>query len=135
MLPILLALVALLIVLSAFFIVPENMRKNIGGHVGFQDRGLKGQGVPGYMSMRGYQGFAEPTAIGARYFPPEPTFDEETDQPIPIAAGYKSNGGRPAYRQRVYKAAKKKRKALGFSEDDIADLKKYGPDWTMRSDP
>ncbi len=119
----------------AFFIVPENMRKNIGGHVGFQDKGLVGQGVPGYMSMRGYQGFAEPTAIGARYFAPESKFDEETDQPLPIAVGYKSNGGRPAYRNRVYNAAKKNRKSLGFTKKDVSDLKKYGPDWTMKGDP
>ncbi len=114
-----------------FFLVPPNMRSNIGGHAGFQDRGQVGTGVPGYMSMRGYQGFEEPTAIGARYFPPEPDFDEESDQPTPIAAGYVSNGGRPAYRQRVYNAAKKRKKALGFDTESLEGLSKegYAPDW------
>jgi len=115
-----------------FFLVPPNMRSNIGGHAGFQDRGQVGTGVPGYMGMRGYQGFEQPTAIGARYFAPEPDYDETSDQPTPIAAGYVSNGGRPAYRQRVYNAAKKDQKALGFSKKDVTDLSKegYGPDWT-----
>jgi len=117
-----------------FFLVPPNMRKNIGGHAGFQDRGQVGTGVPGYMSMRGYQGFEQPTAIGARYFPPEPDYDETSDQPTPIAAGYVSNGGRPAYRNRVYNAAKKKRKTFGFSREDMDDLSKkgYDEDWQAK---
>ncbi len=96
-------------------------------------------GVPGYMSKRGYQGFDIPTPIGARYFPPDPKFDEETDKALPIALGYKSNGGRPAYRQRVYNAAKKggirASKAMGFSRQDLEDLGQSaydGPGWTVR---
>lgn len=117
----------------AFFLVPIEMRKNIGGHAGFQDRNLAGMGVPGYMSMRGYQGFEEPTAIGARYYPPQPDFDEETDNAIPIAVGYKANGGREAYRQRVWNAAKKDPKKYGFSKKDLELLgpEGYGPDWTV----
>lgn len=118
----------------AYFLVPPEMQKNIGGHAGFQDRGLKGQGVPGYTSMRGYSGFDVPTPIGARYFPPQPDFDEETDQAVPIAAGYKANGGRPAYRQRVYNAAKKDRRKWGLSKKQLDELgpEGYGPDWTAR---
>lgn len=115
-----------------FFLVPREMQKNIGGHAGFQDRGLAGQGVPGYTRMPGYMGEAVPTAIGARWFPPQPDYDDDTDAPIPIAAGYKQNGGRPAYRQRVYNAAKKDRKKWGLSRKDLDDLGPdgYGPDWS-----
>ena len=117
------------------FLVPRDQQKLIGGHAGFQDRGLQGSGVPGYTRMRGYSGFDIPTPIGARYFPPEPAYSEETDQAIPIAAGYKANGGRPAYRQRVYNAAKKDRKSLGFSRKDVDDIlgpDGYLPDWEAK---
>ncbi len=117
-----------------FYLVPPEMQANIGGHAGFQDRSLAGQGIPGYTSMRGYSGFAEPTAIGARYFPPEPDYDDGTDKPKPIAVGYVSNGGREAYRERVWKAARKNRQALGFSKKDIDDIlgpAGYGPDWSI----
>lgn len=118
----------------AMYLVPQAMQKNINGHAGFQDRTRSLQGVPGYSHRRGYGAFDVPTPIGARYFPPEKDWDEETDQPTPLAVGYKANGGRPAYRQRVFNAAKKNRKKYGFSRDDIDQLgpEGYGPDWSAR---
>ncbi len=117
-------------------LVPREFQKNLNGHAGFQDRGLDGMGVPGYTKRgRNYSmlGTTIPTPMGARYFPPEPDFDEATDNPIPIAAGYKWNGGRPAYRQRVFKAAMNNPKGLGFKNRNQVEKQlgeeAYLPGW------
>lgn len=105
---------------------PDVAKRDFGGHPGFQDLdAMSGSGIARYSQARGYQGgYDTPTKVGARYFAPEPKFDERTDQPMPIAMGNKWDGGTPAYRERVYAAAKKDRKKLGFSNEDIEVLKK-----------
>ncbi len=110
-------------------LVPQRFQANLNGHAGFQSKDLSGMGIPGY-TRRGTNyrmlGFTVPTPMGARYFPPEPDFDPDTDKPLPIAAGYKWNGGRPAYRERVYKAARKNARGLGWkSRDEV--VKQLGP--------
>ena len=117
-------------------LVPREFQKNLNGHAGFQDRGLAGMGVPGYTKRgRNYSmlGTTVPTPMGARYFPPEPEYDEATDNPLPIAAGYKWNGGRPAYRERVFNAAKGHAKDLGWkNEKEVEKLlgpSAYMPGW------
>lgn len=117
------------------YLVPPSQRGLIAGHAGFQDRGLRGMGIPGYTDMRGYAGFDFPMPIGARYFPPEPDYDNDTDNPLPIAAGYQMNGGREAYRQRVYNAAKADYKTMGFKKSEVdkeLGPDAYGPDWTSK---
>ncbi len=110
----------------AFYLLPPDIAKSrFKGHAGFQDSvpGVHGSGIPRFSQMPGYRGSDTPTKVGARYFAPQPDFDERTDQPIPIAIGSKYDiGGAPAYRVRVHAAAKKDRKKLGFSRQDIDDL-------------
>lgn len=93
------------------------------GDQAFRDRGIFGAGVPGYAGARGYTPFDTPTAVGARYFFPEPKYDEETDQAIPAAKGNKWDGGRPVYQERVYAAAKKIGKEQGLKSKQIDELK------------
>ncbi len=111
--------------MAIFMLPPDVAKRDFGGHPGFQTRGsMSGSGIARWSSARGYQGgYDTPTKVGARYFSPEGKFDETTDQQIPMAMGNKWDGGGPAYRERVYAAAKKDRKKLGFSNADIADLK------------
>ena len=120
----------------AYLMLPPSASKNLFyGHMGFQDRGLVGEGIPGYTRKPAYEGFDTPEPIGARYFPPEGKWDEETDVQLPIAAGYVSNGGRPAYRQRVFNAAKKDPKAIGMKMKDVDDIlgpDAYGPDFSSK---
>ena len=59
-------------------------------------------------------------------FFPEPDYDDRTDQPLPVAQGNKWDGGRPAYRTRVWEAAKKVGKDQGFSTKEIDSLKPTG---------
>lgn len=94
-----------------------------GGERAFTDRGILGAGVPGYARASGYTPYEVPTAVGARYFFPEPDYDDLTDAQIPAAMGNKWDGGREAYRERVYKAAKKVGKDQGLKPKDIEDLK------------
>ena len=95
------------------------------GDTAFRDRGLYGMGIAGYTGAQGYTPYERPTAVGARYFVAEEfsEYDKQTDKQIPIAQGNKWDGGRPAYRQRVYAAAKKGGKHLGFSKEDVEGLK------------
>lgn len=87
----------------------------------FTDRGILGVGIPNYTRAQGYTPFEIPTAVGARMFnsPDFSDFDDETDQPIPIAKGNKWDGGRPAYQQRVYNAKKKLGKQGGYKQSDL----------------
>lgn len=91
----------------------------------FVDRGgpLFGAGMPRYARAQGYTPYSEPTKVGARYFILGGEYDEETDQPIPDATGNKWDGGKPAYQQRVYNAAKKVGKDRGLSTKQIDALK------------
>lgn len=111
--------------MALYLLPPDVARKDFKGHPGFQDSipGVRGSGVAGYAQKPGYHGYDTPTKVGARYFAPQPKFDELTDQPIPIATGNKWDGGAEPYRTRVYNAAKKNRQSLGFSQEDIDDLK------------
>ena len=111
--------------MALFILPPDVAKRDFGGHPGFQDLSpASGSGIPRYAQARGFMGgYDTPTKVGARYFAPQPKYDEGTDQPIPIATGNKWDGGGEVYRQRVYAAAKKDRKELGFSREDIDDLK------------
>ena len=82
-----------------------------------------GRGMASYERRTGYTPYAKPTKVGARYFFPEPDYDESTDQPIPAAQGNKWDGGKPEYQRRVYAAAQKVGKDQGLSPADIARLK------------
>ncbi len=82
---------------------------------------LFGAGVPGYARHSGYTPSSIPTAVGARMFFPDPEYDG--DDAVPAAMGNKWDGGRPAYRERVYAAAKKFGKDQGLSNKDIGELK------------
>ncbi len=93
------------------------------GDKAFHDRGIAGVGIPGYANAQGYTPYDKPTKVGARYFFPEPDYDEQTDQQIPAAKGNKWDGGKAVYRQRVYAAAKKVGKHQGLSNAQIQDLK------------
>lgn len=93
------------------------------GDNAFRDRGLMGVGIQGYSGAQGYTPYDTPTKVGARYFFPDPEYDEATDQPKPAAMGNKWDGGKAVYRQRVYAAAKKIGKKQGLSNEDIEDLK------------
>ncbi len=110
----------------AFYLLPPDIAKSrFNGHAGFQDSvpGVSGSGISRYSRATGYRGYDTPTKVGARYFAPQPEYDERTDQPIPMAIGSKYDmGGVEAYRVRVHAAAKKNRKKLGFSRSDIDDL-------------
>ena len=78
------------------------------GDQAFRDRGLVGVGIQGYSGAQGYTPSDIPTKVGARYFLSEARsdFDDDTDQPIPIAKGNKWDGGKAVYQQRVYNAMK-----------------------------
>lgn len=93
------------------------------GDQAFRDRGIAGVGVPGYSGARGYSPSPYPTKVGARYFFPDPNYDETTDQPIPAAQGNKWDGGKAVYQERVYAAAKKIGKDQGLSPKQIEFLK------------
>ncbi len=111
--------------MAIFMLPPDVAKRDFGGHPGFQSRtSQSGTGIARYSQARGFQGgYDTPTKVGARYFPPQPEFNDVTDQPLPIATGNKWDGGGEAYRERVYNAAKKDRKKLGFTRSDISDLK------------
>lgn len=106
----------------AIYVVPPEMRKNIGGHAGFTDSGRSGMGIPAYTRRPGYQGFSVPTPIGARWFPPEPDYDDD-DNAVPMATGNTMQGGRPVYQEKVYQQAKKVGRAHGLSRKQIDELK------------
>ncbi len=93
------------------------------GDQAFRDRGIYGAGVPGYTGAQGYTPYEVPTAVGARYFFPDPPYDENTDQAIPAAKGNKWDGGRAVYQERVYQAAKKVGKDQGLKPSSIEELK------------
>lgn len=89
----------------------------------FGDRGgLLGSGIPGYARHQGYTASRIPTAVGARYF--AGLYDSTGDHEVPIAKGNKWDGGKLAYQQKVYNAAKRDHKELGFSSKDMTDLSK-----------
>ncbi len=94
------------------------------GDQAFRDRGRLGVGIPGYSGAQGYTPYDVPTKVAARYFVGE-DFSDYDDQDVqkPIAQGNKWDGGKEVYRQRVYAAAKKGGKDLGFSNKDIDELK------------
>ncbi len=110
----------------AFYLLPPDVAKSkFKGHAGFQDSipGVSGSGIPRF-SGASYSGYDIPTKVGARYFFPEPEYDERTDQPIPAAMGSKYDiGGVEAYRVKVHAAAKKVGKDQGLTESQIDDLK------------
>lgn len=109
-----------------FYLLPPDIAKRLfKGHAGFQDSvpGVSGSGIARFFRSPGYRGYDTPTKVGARYFFPQPAFDEKTDQPIPVATGSKWDGGAPAYQHRVYAAAKKVGKAQGLKSAQIEDLK------------
>ncbi len=108
----------------ASYIVSKVNPKEWGGRstLVFRDDGGSGYGVPGYVNMPGYLSSMDPKPIGARYFPPEPARDSE-DNPLPMVVGNTMTGGREAYRENVYKEAKKGGDRLGFTTQDIEDLK------------
>ncbi|MEE9198068.1 MAG: hypothetical protein V3U45_07970 [bacterium] len=127
---ILLAVAVLLAMSMAFYLLPPDIAKSrFKGHAGFQDSvpGVSGSGIPRF-SGANYSGYDTPTKIGARYFFPEPDYNEVTDQPLPAAMGHKADGGAPAYRNRVYAAAKKVGKQQGLTEAMIDELKPKGVD-------
>ncbi len=110
----------------AFYLLPPDIAKRLfKGHAGFQDSvpGVHGSGIPRF-SGASYKGYDTPTKVGARYFFPEPDYDERTDQPLPAAVGSKYDvGGAPAYRIAVHAAAKKVGKKQGLTQSQIDDLK------------
>lgn len=81
---------------------------------------LFGSGIPGYARSSGYTPSDIPTAVGARMFFPDPEYDG--DDAIPAAMGNKWDGGRPAYQERVYAAAKKIGKDQGLKPAQIDEL-------------
>ncbi len=83
---------------------------------------MSGAGIPRYSNAK-FTGYDLPTKVGARYFPPEPDYDPNTDQPVPMAMGNRYDGGQAAYQERVYDAAEKDGKKLGLSRSDIRALK------------
>ncbi len=93
------------------------------GDNAFRDRGLMGVGIQGYAGAQGYTPYDVPTKVGARYFFPEPDYDEATDQPVPAAQGNKWDGGKAVYRERVYAAATTVGKDQGLKPKDIEALK------------
>jgi len=111
----------------AFYLLPPDVAKrDFKGHAGFQDSvpGVSGSGIARYARAPGYRGYDTPTKVGARYFFPDPEYDERTDQPIPAAIGSKyDTGGVEAYRMKVYKAAQDVGKAQGLKPSQIPDLK------------
>ncbi len=110
----------------AFYLLPPDIAKSrFKGHAGFQDSvpGVSGSGIPRF-SGASYTGYDTPTKVGARYFFPQPDYDERTDQPIPAAIGSKYDiGGVEAYRVKVHAAAKKMGKKQGLTEKQINALK------------
>ncbi len=108
----------------AYYLLPEKDQKRFRGHAGFQDAvpGVRGSGIAGYSQRPGYRGYDTPTKVGARYFFPEPDYDDTSDQPVPAATGNKWDGGGEAYRTRVYKAAKSVGKKQGLTDDDVDSL-------------
>ncbi len=98
----------------------------------FQGRGL-GSGIPRYADKPGFPTMdAKPIAVGARWFPPDPDYDED-DNPVPLAMGSKWEGGREVYQLKVYEAAKEHGKDLGMKQKDIDDLKPFAPDGGFRA--
>ena len=93
------------------------------GDRAFTDRGAFGFGIPRYTRATGYTASDVPTKVGARYFIAGGDYDPDTDVPVPDAMGNKWDGGKPAYQQRVYNAAKKVGKARGLSTSQIDELK------------
>ena len=84
----------------------------------FVDRGAVGRGLAGYRRLAGYQPSLVPTKVGARHFFPESDYDAE-DVEVPVAVGNKWDGGKRAYQERVYEAAKKIGKAHGLKTKQI----------------
>ena len=80
--------------------------------------------MPGYSRAVGYTPSLIPTAVGARYFFPDPDFDDDTDQAKPAATGNKWDGGKRAYQLRVVAAAKDVGKEQGLKPRDIRDIEK-----------
>ncbi len=80
-----------------------------------------GRGMARYERSSGYTPSSIPTAVGARMFFPDPEYDG--DDAILAAMGNKWDGGRPAYQERVYAAAKKFGKEQGLKSKDIDELK------------
>lgn len=108
-----------------YLLPPDVAKRDFKGHPGFQDSvpGVSGSGVARYMQRPGYRGYDTPTKVGARYFFPDPDYDDMTDQPIPAAVGDKWDGGGDVYRERVYKAAKDVGRKQGLSRKDVRELK------------
>lgn len=106
----------------SIYVIPPEFRKNIGGHAGFKDNGVGGWGLPSYQRMQGYGGFDVPTPIAARWFPPEPDYDDN-DVAEPLAVGSAMTGGREIYREAVYQAVKKEGKQHGMKQSHIDSIK------------
>ncbi len=75
-----------------------------------------------YERLPGYHPSEVPTKVGARHFFPEPDYDAQ-DQQVPAATGNKWDGGKAAYQERVYAAAKKIGKNQGLKEKQIEAYK------------
>ncbi len=86
-----------------------------------------GRGMATYERLPGYSPSAVPTKAGARWFPPEPDHHPVTDQEVPLAMGNKWDGGKLAYQERLYAAAKKLSKTgrgqVGLTKKDVDELK------------
>ncbi len=95
----------------------------VSGDRAFTDRGLIGVGIPKYTRAQGYVSSSVPTPVGARYFVAGGEYDPDTDVAMPDATGNKWDGGKPAYQQRVYNAAKKVGKNRGLTKKQIDELK------------
>ena len=109
-----------------FYLLPPDIAKSrFKGHAGFTDSkpGQSGVGIAGYTRSPGYRGYEVPTKVGARYFFPDPEFDETTDQAIPAAMGNKFEpGGADAYRLKVFKAAQAVGESQGLRPAQIEEL-------------
>lgn len=91
----------------------------------FVGRGF-GRGMAAYERMAGYHPSSKPTKVGARYFiggdGPNAEYDDD-DNLVIDAMGNKWDGGKAAYQQRVYNAAKKVGKERGLKTRQIDELK------------
>ena len=99
--------------------------KDWGGRdfIAFRESGPGSAGIPRWSQYRAYGMPTKPMATGARYFPPEPDYDAVTDVAIPLAKGDIYSGGRKAYQEAVYKAAKSRWHHLGMKKEDVDVLK------------
>ncbi len=98
------------------FLIQEGVQRVFSGHA-------FGRGMASYERAAGYFPSEVPVKVGARHFFPDPEYDETTDQAKPAAMGNKWDGGKAAYQQRVYNAAKRAGRKQGLSHDEIDNYK------------